>query len=240
MTVVSVAVLALLTVSCSTSRPRVSFVPTRPTVGMSSRLDMIDVSHHNGAIDWNTVSRQVGYAYIKATEGYHFVDDKYAINRDEARRHGVKTGPYHYFRLNHPAREQFENFRKTVGKKLDLVPMIDLEMDNNNRDRYTPGNLYPEETANLLEFLRMVEKEYKVTPVLYVGGDQFYRIFIAPSAELRAYPQWRRSIGDTLKRDFGPEDNVVIWQYNGAGRLDGIDHDVDMNMILDPGSVVKK
>ncbi len=206
----------------------------------SSRLDMIDVSHHNGTIDWAEVSKHVGYAYIKATEGYHFTDNMYAANRDAARKNGVKTGPYHYFRLNHPAKDQFENFRKAVGKKTDLVPMIDLEMDNNQREKYKAGEIYEEETRNLLDFLRMVEKEYKARPILYVGGDQFYKIFIEPSAELQSYPQWRRSIGDTLKAKFHPSDNVVIWQYDGSGSLKGINHPVDFNKILDWNAVMRK
>lgn len=232
------AVLLVMLGGCSTSH---NVVRNEPYIGdASSRLDMIDVSHHNGDIDWAEVSRHVGYAYIKATEGYHFTDNKYAINRDEAHRYGIKTGPYHYFRLNHPAKDQFENFRKAVGKKTDLVPMIDLEMDNNQRDKYKVGEAYEEETRNLLEFLRMVEKEYKVKPIVYVGGDQFYKIFIAPSAELQSYPQWRRSIGDTLETRFNPGDNVVIWQYDGSGQLEGINHPVDLNKILNWNYVIRK
>ena len=51
--------------------------PTRePT---SRRVRGIDVSHHQGAIDWQAVARDgVQFAYLKATEGTTFTDPAYA------------------------------------------------------------------------------------------------------------------------------------------------------------------
>ncbi len=41
----------------------------------------IDVSHHQGAIDWQAVaSAGIDFAYAKATEGSQFVDGQFASN----------------------------------------------------------------------------------------------------------------------------------------------------------------
>ena len=46
----------------------------------------IDVSHHQGSIDWTQVaSAKIAFAFIKATEGRDFVDPLFAVNWREAR-----------------------------------------------------------------------------------------------------------------------------------------------------------
>ena len=58
----------------------------------------IDVSHHNGEINWKTMSQDpcVQYVYIKATEGEKYVDAKYYRNVNEAQKYGILVGAYHY------------------------------------------------------------------------------------------------------------------------------------------------
>lgn len=46
----------------------------------------IDVSHHQGDIDWQRVAADdVAFAIIKATEGGDHIDDAFATNLSEAR-----------------------------------------------------------------------------------------------------------------------------------------------------------
>ena len=51
----------------------------------------IDVSHHNGDVDWNLVSSdsRIGFAYIKATEGKTYVDPTFHKNLTEAKRNNI-------------------------------------------------------------------------------------------------------------------------------------------------------
>ncbi|WP_292542118.1 GH25 family lysozyme, partial [Mesorhizobium sp.] len=56
----------------------------------------IDVSHHQGRIDWRRVAADdVAIAVIKATEGGDHVDDAFAANLREARAAGLAVGAYH-------------------------------------------------------------------------------------------------------------------------------------------------
>ncbi len=55
---------------------------------------VIDVSHHNGAIDWPAVAAAgIALAFIKATQGAGFVDPTFERNRSAAANAGVLTVP---------------------------------------------------------------------------------------------------------------------------------------------------
>ena len=62
-------------------------------------LPGIDVSHHQGLIDWSEVAGSgQRFAFAKATEGSTFVDPNYAFNKSEAEMAGILFGAYHFAR----------------------------------------------------------------------------------------------------------------------------------------------
>src|SRR5437867_1330928 len=71
----------------------------RPSPRLSG-LRGIDVSHYQGAINWDDVaSGGISFAYIKATEGTNFVDPLFAQNWAGAEAAGLRRGAYHFFTL---------------------------------------------------------------------------------------------------------------------------------------------
>ncbi|AQT43495.1 lysozyme [Bartonella apihabitans] len=57
----------------------------------------IDVSHHQGEIDWHKIkSQNISFAYIKATEGGDFKDPQFKKNWDHALEAGLRVGAYHF------------------------------------------------------------------------------------------------------------------------------------------------
>ena len=61
----------------------------------------IDVSKHNGDIDFNQVrDDDYQFVYIKASEGMTYKDDAFDRNYRAARKAGLKVGAYHFFRKN--------------------------------------------------------------------------------------------------------------------------------------------
>ena len=92
----------------------------------------IDISHHQGKIDWAKVNNweghKINFVYIKATEGATFIDHMYESNIKGARENGFLIGSYHYFRTTSSPEKQFNNFITVVDKDLqDLIPLIDVE-----------------------------------------------------------------------------------------------------------------
>ncbi|UMG94267.1 GH25 family lysozyme [Nocardioides sp. TF02-7] len=115
----------------STARP--SSDPPEPTrTPRPRRVRGIDVSHHQGEIDWRAVAGDgVRFAYLKATEGTTFTDPRYAANRAEALDAGLRVGGYHYYSLCTAGADQAAHFADVLGDvagRRHLPPVVDLEL----------------------------------------------------------------------------------------------------------------
>ena len=149
--------------------------PSRVTVH-SSDYNGIDVSKHQGRIDWERVAadKKIQFVYIKATEGATHVDKAYERNIAQARRAGLKVGSYHFFTSYKSARAQFDNFKRYVDKdEQDLLPMVDVEEAGNRGARRSVLQ------AHLQEFMDLVRGEYGKYPLLY-SQYKFYNTLLAP------------------------------------------------------------
>jgi lysozyme len=88
---------------------------------------VIDVSHHNGAIDWPAVAAAgIALAFIKATQGERFVDPAFAGNRAAAVRAGILAVPYHFLDGSEPAL-QAAHFLAVTGLAPGEPAMLDWE-----------------------------------------------------------------------------------------------------------------
>ena len=200
------------------------------------QLDGIDVSHHNGKINWRKVAENenIKFVYIKATEGATHRDSRFKVNAKEARKAGLEVGAYHYLTCKTSVEAQFKNFQKTVaGLDLTLIPMVDVESsgmtDNNHRE------LSPAEISKLLKaFCRLVEEHYGRKPVIYASSYYFRK---ALSNDFADYYLWAN--GYYGKPYIGQKGRAGIWQFTEHGHLDGIPNPVDLNRFQN-GMTVEK
>jgi len=97
----------------------------------------IDVSNHQGEIDWQRVADdEIDFAYIKSTEGGDFVDMYFERNWAQAKAAGLKVGAYHFFTFCTPERDQAANLLATVPlDDMDLPLALDLELGGNCAER---------------------------------------------------------------------------------------------------------
>lgn len=182
----------------------------------------VDVSHHQGAIDWErVVGDRIEFAWLKATEGTTFTDPTYVDNRDRARAAGLRVGAYHYFSICGEGAPQAEHFVEVVGKQVDasawLPPAVDVELDpacSPTRD---------ELLDRLRDFIAVAEKGTGRTVVVYAFPDleRRYRI----SEELDR-PRWVRRLGNRH-----PEGNWLVWQKSQTASVDGINTPVDLDLM---------
>ena len=93
----------------------------------------IDVSNHQGLIDWRRVAADdVSFAIVKATEGGDWVDKSFARNIAAAKEAGLAVGAYHFFTFCRPGAEQAQNFIATVPSDPALLPpVVDIEFVGN-------------------------------------------------------------------------------------------------------------
>ena len=86
----------------------------------------IDVSHYQGDIDWEMLENQgIDFAYVKATEGSSFVDERFTENWAGAGATAMKIGAYHFFSFDSEGETQAQNYIDTVGELSGkLLPVV--------------------------------------------------------------------------------------------------------------------
>jgi len=180
----------------------------------------VDVSHHQGAIDWARVARdpqRITFAYLKATEGGDFTDPRFAENWAAARRAGLRVGAYHFFTFCRPAREQAAHFLSIVPRDPDaLPPAVDVEYGGNCKAPVSRDDV----VAGLREWLALVRTATGQRPIVYVTREAYDDL--VRDAALDA-PLWLRA----LVRE--PDLPVALWQFAHRARVDGITGPVDLD-----------
>jgi len=192
----------------------------RPALRSGERYG-IDVSAHQGAIDWDRVAHDnISFAYVKATEGDDFVDARFADNWVAARRAGVAVGAYHFFSLCTPGDVQARNFLATAPPGGGAMPpAVDLELAGNCGNRPDPDAV----RHDLMSFLAIVEASWHKDTVLYVGDDFAQRYALGAAA---GRPRWQRRL---LRRPGG--NDWTIWQVNGFTHVAGVNGRVDLDVL---------
>lgn len=186
----------------------------------------IDVSNHQGSIDWAAVAGDdIRSAYIKATEGETFVDQRFAANWAGAGAAGLRRGAYHFFSLCSPGASQAAAFLRVVPRDPQaLPPALDLEWGacTNRPDQAT---VQREMTA----FIEAVERGTGRRVVVY-ALPSFTAVYPVPQQFVR--DRWERRLFLRPERS-----DWSIWQVSDRARVNGIDGPVDLDVWRDgPGA----
>ena len=183
----------------------------------------IDVSHHQGVIDWakvkSTEKREfpIRFVFIKATEGGDYRDRHFDENFHQAKKVGLIRGAYHFYNPNTDPIRQAEFFISQVKlTKGDFAPVLDIERKPRNKTQLQ---------ADLKKFLDKLEAHYGIKPIIYTSYK--YKTRYLNSPELDAYPFWiAHYYVDTLSY----QGAWNFWQHNDYGTVPGIDTNVDLNV----------
>lgn len=191
----------------------------------------IDVSHHQGPIDWGRVADAgIEFAYVKATEGRDLRDPRFEANWAAAGAAGIPRGAYHFFTFCSDGRAQAEHFLRVAPPAPGaLIPVADVEFVGNCKGWSDLGAV----RAQLTAFLERVQRAWGVPAILYVTPDAHQRVL---AGGFRAYPVWLRSVEAVPALDaFG---GWLLWQFSETGSVPGIRGPVDLNA-LRPGVTVR-
>jgi lysozyme len=184
----------------------------------------IDVSHHQDIIKWEAVKEmqvkgiRLGFAFMKATEGYSSRDWQFGRNWRKAREVGIPRGAYHFFLPNKNGKLQAENFISTVDlEKGDLPPVVDIE------ETYGVDPVLIR--RRLKEFMNVIEEHYKVRPILYTYVDYYANVL---GDDFDEYPLW---VAHYIKMNRPRIDREwLFWQHNEGGKVNGILTPVDFDV----------
>ena len=190
-----------------------------PPRNAEAQYDGIDISSHQGYIDWAKVSsdKDIRFVYIKATEGATYRSPHYAHNLTQAHRHGMLVGSYHYLTSSSSIDEQFDNFSKYALESIqDLIPMLDVEF----RGDWSRRQLID----SVDKFCELVEVHYGVQPMIY-STMEFYNRNLSPHFNNHKLYIGRYS---NSAPEINWEGKYTIWQYSETGIIPGIDAYVDL------------
>lgn len=180
----------------------------------------VDVSHHQGAIDWRTLASQdIAFAYIKATEGATHTDTRFSENWDQAGAAGLYRGAYHFFTLCQPGARQAANFIAVVPRMANALPhALDMEHMGPCRE----GPMMTDIVGEMRVWLDLVEAHYGARPLIYTTRE----FHDAHLREVTSERFWIRSLG--VPPRFRQRD-WVIWQHHNKARRRGVQGPIDLN-----------
>jgi lysozyme len=198
------------------------------TLPLKYKIHGIDVSHHNGTIDWQKVRKmrfsdeelRIKFCFLKATEGMTHSDKQFDRNWEKLAQMGIRRGAYHFYI---PWREpvgQAQNFINSVKlEKGDFAPLLDVEKNSLKADSQI--------VSDLEKWLDIIQKHYGVKPIIYTNPN-FYKKFIKGNFD--DYPLWIADYSkETLK---GYNSSLWFWQHTQSGWCEGVKGTVDYNVFL--------
>lgn len=183
----------------------------------------IDVSQYQGTIDWDNVEAieeqfELKFVVVRATAGSNKVDLKFKKNWKNLTESMYIQGAYHYYRPDENSTDQANNFIKNVKlRKGHLPPILDIE-------KMPKGQSMEKLKEGLQNWLSIVEKHYRVKPIIYTG-EKYYEDFLQqdfPSYQfwIANYNPWKEKI----------EADYLMWQFTEKAKLHGINELVDVNV----------
>jgi len=192
----------------------------------SELITGLDVSHHNGDIDYAAV-KEAGhrFVFIKATQDNDFIDPMFPTNLARARAAGLAAGAYHFFDYTLDGREQADHFvdrLEAVGGIDDaLPPVVDVEC-------WAPigASIHAVSTARLRDFVERVYERIGRWPLIYTSTFM-WREVVGNAEGFGQLPMWAACWGCEQPISIAPGwDEWVFWQEGltripGVGRLDG-------------------
>ncbi len=196
----------------------------------------IDVSKHQGNIDWKKVAAsgvefailRVGYRGYGET-GKLMVDEFFDANAAAANAAGVKIGVYMYSQAITEA-EAVEEAQLVLDKiapyKIDCPVVFDVEKTGAADGRMNQISV-EERTAITKKFCDTIAAAgYK--PMIYHNMEM--STLLLNLEELEAYEKWFAYYNQDLYYPY----EYSMWQYSDKGRVDGIKGDVDLNISFGP------
>jgi lysozyme len=189
----------------------------------------IDVSHHQGDVDWERVAGDgAAFAFVKRSEGTTWRDRTFAANWAGTAAAGLRRGAYHVFSITSAVDTQVTNFLRGVDFSRDcLPPVLDLEYAKLDPWRETPAALL----RAIRRWLALVEERTGRRPILYAGHATVQRWFAGRAAPFRRHPLWVARY--TTARDPRLPEKTwprwTFWQFTETGRVGGVAGPVDVD-----------
>lgn len=204
--------------------------------GEEASIVGIDVSNHQGEIDWVRVAASgVEFAMIRVgyrgyESGVIHQDQSFLRNIQGAQAAGLDVGIYFFSQAVTPeeaVREAAQTVAWLEGYDIQYPVVFDWERQNaeTSRTRETDGTTI---TDCAVAFCEMIQSA-GYQPMVYGSPSKAYDVL--ELERLLEYPFWLAH----YTTDWAPTSyryHFAIWQYSSEGQVDGIAVPVDLNLCL--------
>ena len=197
---------------------------------MTTMRKGIDVSKHQGIIDWQKVKEAgIAFAMIRAGYGAGTVDARAHRNFSECNRLGIPCGAYwfSYAHTEEMARREARACLAAVAPyRLDYPIAFDFEYDSVTRAAKAGVTVTKDLASRIARaFCETIEAAGHYV-INYANRDYLGRYF--DEQIRRRYDLWLAQW--PKEPDLARPPECGIWQYSSTGRVPGIDGDVDLDV----------
>ena len=200
-------------------------------VKTEEKTRVVDVSYHQGSIDWNKVYNSGIYGVMLRIGYWNTEDTRFAEYINEVKRLGIPYGIYIFSYANTTNGASIEaNFTNSIIKKYDLNPTLGIYYDL--EDWY----LSADNTSNTLSKTDYdnIASTYINTVSSYVGSKYKVKIYANLNFVNNRFGDYARKETDWIAHyasECGYKGNYSLWQYTSEATLGGIRGYVDMNYL---------
>lgn len=197
----------------------------------------IDVSEHNGKIDWDAVSKDFDFAFIRVGyrgygNGEIYTDKRAKENLKAAQKAGIPFGVYFYTQAvnEEEAEEEAEFVLSTIkhyNPKLPLV--IDFEYpadkDGNPTGRLSDSILSPSDNTDIVNaFCKRIENKGYIAGIYASSGVLYHNLELKHIGKQTLI--WAADYNSNVTFDI----DYDVWQYSKTGQNDALGSKyVDLN-----------
>lgn len=226
--------------STKTTSPYTSKTYTHQTKQDGKKIhNGIDISEHNGTINWAKVAKKASFAIIRvgfrgwASEGTLVKDVKFNTNIKNAKANGVKVGIYFYSQAltTTEAKQEAQKTLEWMGEnELDLPIFFDYEFADTYYGRldnaWRNGTVTKSKmTKNAIAYLDTINNA-GYTAMIYANRSFLSDHVDYKEIEKAGYGIWVAEYNNSTSF----AGNYSCWQYSDVGKIDGInDTNVDCN-----------
>lgn len=187
----------------------------------------IDVSVHNGNINWNKVKEAgVDFVIIRAGYGKNSVDKTFKANIEGALKAGLKVGAYWFVYALKKAEigqnaKAFKDALDPYKGKITMKVWCDLEYDSDSYCAKHGVNLSKAARTEWVKEFCDIMKAYGYDCGVYANPDYLKNKL----GDVSKYSLWLARYSSS-KGSYQP----FMWQYSSKGSIAGIKGNVDMNI----------
>lgn len=212
--------------------PTATVTPTPAPTATPTNLDGIDVSYHQGTIDWRQVAAAgKRFTFVRTSAGTLTADTSYATNQAGARAAGLTVGSYHYANPdtapNDASNEAAWFLRNATIASGDLVPVLDIEVSN--------GLDAASLTVWAQTWLEQVHAATGLRAIIYTNPS-FWQTSMADTEWFarNGYPvlwiaHWTTASQPTVPAVDWAGNGWTFWQHSSMGAVPGISGAVDLD-----------